>query len=429
MNNPIRRACNTVVGMNDALGPWSAEVRRAFEPLRAFPIAAGGTVPLVVFWLALSALDRAIAASNAVLLCVVGVVACLVGSRLGELRAWPATVLVPRYGRSLFVLCLATVGSATALGSLWSWWLGNPFPAIGPAALVAVAAIVGAMRVPAAVVVALLLPLAPLLALGLAFAMSFDLSGDWFQLGALAGLGLMTFRLRRALTLPPTRFRQVRQPDVAFGRFPSGEFRIGSAGIGGTLLVLVPLWYWLPQMLEFFFVPLWFLSLGNMLLSWRFMVHVQLSREWTFGIAEDRRDLGRRAAARGVWISLPWLVLGILVALVHSFVKSPEEGLLFDELLVIQSVAVAYIAAFGSMSQMPPSQLSRFFVAVLGLGSMGAACVALTFLEYPPWAHAVLVVALVVATIVAVRLGGFALARAEILSDAPIQPGVSGRGR
>ena len=109
--------------------------------------------------------------------------------------------------------------------------------------------------------------------------------------------------------------------------------------------------------------------------------------------------------------------------------KSPEEGLLFDEVLVIQSVAVAFIAALCSMSQVPPSQLSRFFVAVLGLGSMGAACAALTFLEYTPWAHAVLVVALVVATIVAVRVGGSALARAEILSDAPIQPGFSGLGR
>lgn len=415
--------------MNGGLGRWSAEVRRAFEPLRSFPIAAWGTVPLVVFWLALSALDRAIAASNAVLLCVVGAVACLVGGRLGELRAWPATVLVPRYGQSLFLLSLATAGSTTALGALWSWWLGNPFPAIGPALLVGAAATMGAMRIPLGFVVAMVLPLAPLLALVLAFALSFDLSELWFQLGALGGVGLVTLRLRRALVLPATRFRQVAQPPVAFGKLPSKDLQVAFWNTAGALCVLIPLWYWLGPVVESIFVFPWFLALGNALLSWRFTVHVQLSREWTFGIAEDRKDLGRRAAVRGVWMSLPWLILGILVAVIHSFVKSPEEGLLFDELLVIQTVAVASIAVLCGTSQMPPSQPSRFFVAYLGLGSMGAACTALTVLDYAPWAHAMLVVALVVATIMAVRLGGSALARAEILSEAPIQPGVSGRGR
>ncbi|MDE0178288.1 MAG: hypothetical protein OXP36_06790, partial [Gammaproteobacteria bacterium] len=351
----------------------SAEIARTFEPLRAFHIEAWTTSSIVALWLALSALDRGFAASDPVLLCVVGAIGCLVGGRLGELRSWPATVLVPRYGQSLFLLCLATVGSATALCALWSWWLGNPFPAIGPALLVAVAATLGAMRVPVAIVVTMVLPFAVLFMLVLVFAISFDLSEVWFQLGALAGGGLISFRLRRSLTLSPTRLREVRQPAVAFGRFPTEELKIGVATIGGALLLLVPSWYLGPWMLESFFVLMWFLSLGNILLSWRFMVHVQLSREWTFGIAANRKDLGRRAAVRGVWVSLPWLVLGTLVALIHSFVKSPEEGLLFDEVLVIQSVAVAFIAALCSMSQVPPSQLSRFFVAVLGLGSMGAA--------------------------------------------------------
>ena len=415
--------------MNNAFDRWSAEIRRTFERLRSFGIEAWVTISIVALWFALSALDRAVAASDAVLLCVVGAVACLVGGRLGELRAWPATFLVPRYGRSLFLLGLAIAGSATALAAFWSWCLGNPFPAMGPALLVAGSAILGAMRVPVAIVVAMVLPTAPLLALALAFTVSFDISEVWFQLGAFPAAGLVTLRLRRALTLPPTRFPQARQPAVAFGRFPTEEFRIGLAGIGGTLLLLVPVWYWVPQMLKFFFVFMWFISLGNIILSWRFMVHIQLSREWTFGIAVNRKDLGRRAAVRGVWVSLPWLVLGTFVALVQSFVRNPGEGLLFDEVLAIQSVAVASIPALCSMSQMPPSELSRFFVAVLGLGSMGAACAALTFLEYTPWAHAVLVVALVVATIVAVRVGGSALARAEILSEIPIQPGFSGRGR
>jgi len=221
--------------MNDALDRCSAEIRRTLEPVRSFPIAAWGTLPLVVFWLALSALDRAVAASNAVLLYVVGGVACLVGGRLGELRAWPATVLVPRYGQSLFLLGLATAGSATALGTLWSWWLGNPFPAIGPALLVAVAAIMGGMRLPAVLVVATVLPFAPLVALFLPFPMSFDLSSVWFQLGSFAGFGLVAFRLRRALTLPPNRFRQIRQTPVAFGR--SEDLKTSAASMSGTLLV------------------------------------------------------------------------------------------------------------------------------------------------------------------------------------------------
>ena len=398
---------------------WTLGLRRTFEPLRSLRIAAWGTVPLVVFWLALSAFDREFAASNAVLLFVVGAVACLVGGRLGELRAWPATVLVPRYGRSLFLLSLATAGSTTALGALWSWWLGNPFPAIGPALLIAVAVTMGAMRVPMAIVVAMVL-VAPLLALVLSFAMSFDLSEAWFQLGAFAGFGLLALRLRHALVLPAKRFRQVGQPPVAFGRFPTEDLRMSAASITGTLVVLVPLWYWAPGWFDFLFEIVWFLSLGNILLSWRFMVHVELAREWTFGIAEDRKDLGRRAAVRGVCITLPSLVLGILVGVAHSFVRSPEEGLLFDELLVIHSVALISIGALCNMSETPPSQLSRFFVAVLGLGSMAAACVTLTVLHYPPWAHAVLAVVLVVAVIVAVRVGGSALARAEILSEVPI---------
>ena len=143
------------------------------------------------------------AASNGVLLCVVGAVGCLVGTRLGELRIWPATVLVPRYGRSLFLLFLTTAGSATALGALWSWWLGNPVPAIGPALLVTVAAAMVAMRVPAVVVVLVVLPFAPVLAVVLAFA-TFDLANAWFQLGSFGGAGLATLQLRRALVLPPT---------------------------------------------------------------------------------------------------------------------------------------------------------------------------------------------------------------------------------
>lgn len=414
--------------MNNSFDRWSAEIKRTFEPLRSFQIAAWGTVPVVVLWLALSALDRAVAASNAVLLCVVAAVACLVGGRLGELRAWPATVLVPRYGQSLFLLGLATAGSATALGTLWSWWLGNPFPAISPVLLVALAAIMGAMRLPAVLVVATVLPFAPLVALFLAFAMPFDLSSVWFQLGAFAGFGLVALRLRRGLTLPPNRFPQVRQTPVAFGR--SEDLKTSAASISGTLLLLVPLWYWAPQWLDFAFVPAWFIALSNVLLSSWFTVHVQLSRDWTLGIAADRKDLGRRAGVRLLWISLPSLVLGAVVAGTHAFLSRAADGFLFDDVLIIQSVTVASFAALcGLTRRLPPSQPARFLIAVPWMGLTCGVCAALTHLDDTAWAYTALVLAVVGAGVFVVGVGGPALARAEILSDAPIQPGFSGQGR
>ena len=416
--------------MNDVLEMWPAEIRRIFEPLRSFRIEAWATIPILAFWLALSALDSGFAASDTVLLCVVGAIACLVGGRLGELGRWPATVLVPRYGQSLFLLCLTSAGSATALGALWSWWLGNPVPAIGPALLIAVGAMVGAMRIPAILVVATVLPFTPILALFLPLAMSFDLSAFWCQLGAITGVGLITFRLRRALTLPPDRFRQLRQQPVAFGRFPSEDLKVSAASIGATLLLLVPLWYWAPQWLDFHFVMLWFLALGNVLLSSWFTVHVQLSRDWTFGIAADRRDLGRRASVRLLWLSLPSLVLGMVVAGIHALLSRGEDRLLFDDVLIIQSVTVAsFSALWGLTRRLPPSQPSRFLIGVPWMGLTGGACAALTHLDDTAWAYSALVLAVVGAGAFAVAVGGPALARAEILSDAPIQPGFRGQGR
>ena len=416
--------------MNDVIEWWPAEIRRIFEPLRSFRIEAWATIPILAFWLALSALDRSFAARDTVLLCVVGAVACLVGGRLGELRGWPATVLVPWYGQSLFLLCLTTAGSATALGALWSWWLGNPFPAIGPVLLVAMAAFVGAMRIPSVVVVTTVLSFTPLLVLFLPFAMSFDLSGVWFQLGALAGVGLISRRLRRALTLPPDRFRQLRQPPVAFGRFPSEDLKMSAASIGGTLLLLVPVWVWAPQWLDYLFVMAWFLALGNTLFSSWFTVHVQLSRDWTFGIAADRKDLGRRAGVRLLWLSLPSLVIGMVVAGIHALLSTGGDRLLFDDVLIVQSVTVASFAALcGVTRRLPPSQPFRFIVGVPWMGLTGGACAALTFLDYTAWTYAALVLAVVGAGIFAVGLGGVTLARAQTLCEAPIQPGFSGQGR
>ena len=404
--------------------PW---MDRPLDLLASFRIEAWAALPVLAVWLLLALLDRAYAASNAVLVLVVGAIACLVGGRLGELRVWPATVLVPGYGQSLFLLCLAAAGSATALGALWSWWLGNPMPAIGPALLIALAATVVAMRIPAALTVVMVLSLGPVFALflgvafSLGYARSFDLSDVWTQLGALGGAGLIALRIRRSLVRPVIRPRHAGQPPVGFGRFPTEDLKVSAVSIGGTLCVLVALWYWLPHWLEFCFLIVWLGSFGNVLLSWWFTVHVQLSRDWTFGIAEHRKELGRRAAVRLVWISLPWLVLGTAFAVVHAIATNSEYEFLLDDVLIIQSVTVAsFVVLCGTTRRLPPSRPLVFFAGVPWIGLTGAACIALTFLDYTAWAHAVLVLAVIGAGALAVVVGGPALARAEILREAPI---------
>lgn len=231
--------------MNDVLEMWPAEIRRIFEPLRSFRIEAWATIPILAFWLALSALDSGFAASDTVLLCVVGAIACLVGGRLGELGRWPATVLVPRYGQSLFLLCLTSAGSATALGALWSWWLGNPVPAIGPALLIAVGAMVGAMRIPAILVVATVLPFTPILALFLPLAMSFDLSAFWCQLGAInygsridnVPVATCSHAATRSVPPTPTTASRVRQIPIRGSQSERREHR-RNAPSASSLVVL-----------------------------------------------------------------------------------------------------------------------------------------------------------------------------------------------
>lgn len=411
----------------------SPEIERTLDLLAPFHIEAWATLTILAVWLLLGLLDQAYAASNAALVVVVGAVACLVGGRLGELRIWQATVLVPGYGQSLFLLCLVATGSATALGALWSWWLGNPLPAIGPALLIAGAATVVGMRTPAAPLVMMVLSLVPAIALFLGvamylgFTMSFDFSDVWVQLGALGGAGLIALRIRRSLVRPATRSRQAVQPSIPFGRFPTEDFKVGALGVGGTLCVLVPLWYWLPDMLEFFRM-VWFLSLGSTLLSAWFTLHVQLSRDWTFGIAAHRKDLGRRVGVRLVCLSLPALVLGTLVAAVHAFLSGTEGGFLFDDVLIIQAVAVtSFVALCGTTRRLPPSSRARFFIGIPWMALTGMACAALAFPEYPAWAHSLLVLAVIGAGTLAVVVGGPAVARAEILSEAPFPPGLGGR--
>lgn len=408
-------------------GRSSPGIERTLDLLGSFYIEAWAALPVLAVWLLLALLDRTYAASNTALVVVVGAVACLVGGRLGELRVWPATVLVPGYGQSLFLLCLAAAGSATALGALWSWWLGNPVPAVGPALLFALAATVIGMRIPAALTVVMVSSLGPVFALFLGgafylgYARSFDPSDVWTQLGAFGGAGLIALRIRRSLVRPVIRPRHDGQPPVGFGRFPTEDLKVSAVGIGGPLCVLVALLYWLPHWLEFFFLIVWMGSFGNVLLSWWFTVHVQLSRDWTSGIAEHRAELGRRAGVRLVWISLPWLVLGTAFAVVHAIATNAEYEFLLDDVLIIQSVTVAsFVVLCGTTRRLPPSRPLVFFAGVPWIGLTGAACIALTFLDYTAWAHAVLVLAVVGAGALAVVVGGPALARAEILREAPI---------
>ncbi|MDE0419619.1 MAG: hypothetical protein OXK76_01855 [Gammaproteobacteria bacterium] len=421
--------------MNRRLDRWSAETRPTIELLRSFRMEAWATIPIVASWLALSGLDRTVAASNAVLLCVVGAIACLVGGRLGALRGWPATALVPRYGQSLFLLCLATAGSATAFGVLWSWWLGNPFPAIGPVLLVALATTLGAMGISSIQVVVFVLPLAVVLAtwVGLATVLSPGLSlpGSGLadvriQLGALAGSWLLALRTKRALTQPAAPKRQA-QPTI--GTWPAEDLRTGAVVLAGTLCVIVPLWYWIPSAFEFVFVLAWWNSLVNMLLSSFFTAHIHISRDRLLGIAAHRKHLGHRFGVRLAWISVVWLVLGTAIAAIHAFAKSAEDGFLFDEVLAIQSITVASFAVLcRATRRLPPSARDRFLIGVPWMALTGGACFPLALLDYSAWAQAVLVIAVIGAGALAMGFGGPALARVEVLSEEPVSLGLSGRG-
>ena len=203
------------------------------------------------------------------------------------------------------------------------------------------------------------------------------------------------------------------------------DLRKGVSGAAYALGMLVLMWYFFPRTAgPFFFMLLWFSTLGGAVCNWwESTVHVQLSRDWIFGVAQDRKELGRRAAARVVWMSLPWLVLGTGWSAIHAFARAPAEGLLLDEVLIVHSSALLIATLLCLVTgRLPPSVHYRRCAGILLMGMGGGVCGYFTFFEYHSWDYAVLVLALIGTAVLTVFLGGRALARAEILTEIPVPP-------
>ena len=409
--------------MNGALDRWCAGTMRALGALRSLWIDVWTTLVFVVAWLVVDLVNPAFAASNAMMLMTLTLFGWLVGSRVGALRLWPGTVLVPGYTRSLFVVCLGATCLAVALAALWSWSLGNSIPAVGPGLFLGVAVTWAAIRLPFHVYWPIALPLTFVLATAL------DLSRPWLQLLSLLGVGLIAPGIKRSLDLPTTRSGHPKQ-QFAMTLTLVRDLQTGVAFMVGTLAVVVPLWVMFPSMGERLFAGLWFCSLGVAILSWWMdAAHVQLAHDWTLALAKDRRHLGRRAAARAVWISVPWVVVGTGWSILHAFTKAPNEATFFADVLAVQTVAILCIALLFRLSRgCPPALPHRLLVGILMLGSGAAATTALAHIDYTTWGYGALLIALAGSVVVAVLAGGRAMVNSEVLADAPGAGGLGVQG-
>ena len=438
MNPPADGVARMDRAMNGALGSWRATLKPTVEVLRSFHPEAWPVFAVLLAWLIVASLYPFFAASNAMLVFAVGSLGYLVGSRIGQLAVWSGGIVVPRYIGSLFALCVWGVALATLLTGLVCWSLGNPAPAVAPAMLVGAAAMRRAIR----------RPFAPwgvavwwaILAFATLCGAAFDgarqpmvqlahassaLSHVWIQLGALVGVGLIVPGTRRAMVLPTTGIDRAVQSPIGFGSLSREDLRKGVSGAAYALGMLVLMWYFFPRIAgEFFFMLLWFSTLGGAVCNWwESTVHVQLSRDWIFGVAQHRKELGRRAAARVVCMSLPWLVLGTGWSAIHAFATAPAEGLLLDEVLIVHSSALLSATSLCLVTgRLPPSVPYRRWAGLLLMGLGAGVCGYLTFFEYHSWDYAVLVLALIGTAVLTVFLGGRALARAEILTEIPVPP-------
>ena len=424
--------------VNDIRGSWTTTFRPTVEVLRSFHPEVWPVFVILATCLIMAGLYPFFAASNAMLVFTVGSLGYLVGSRIGQLWVWSGGILVPRYTGSLLALCVWGVALATLLTGLACWSLGNPEPAVAPAMLVGAAMMRRAIRRPVApwgvavwwaiLAFATLCGAAfdgarqPLVQLAHA---SSALSHVWIQLGALVGVGLIVPGTRRAMALPTTGIDRVVQSPIGFGSLSREDLRKGVSEAAYALGMLVLMWYFFPRTAgEFVFMLLWFGTLGGAVCNWwESTVHVQLSRDWIFGVAQDRKELGRRAAARVVWMSLPWLVLGTGWSAIHAFARAPAEGLLLDEVLIVHSSALLSATSLCLVTgRLPPSVPYRRWAGLLLMGLGAGVCGYFTFFEYHAWDYAVLVLALIGTAVLTVFLGGRALARAEILTEIPVPP-------
>ncbi len=436
MTPPVDSVARRDRAMNGALGSWIATLKPTVEVLRSFHPEAWPVFVILATCLMMAGLYQFFAASNAMLVFTVASLAYLVGSRIGQLAVWSGSILVPRYTRSLFALCVSGVVLATLLTGLVCWSLGNPAPAVAPAMLVGAAVMRRAIRRPVApwgvAVWWVILAFATLCGAAfdgarqplvqLAHASS-ALSHVWIQLSALVGVGLIVPGTRRAMALPTTGIDRAVQSPIGFGSLSREDLRKGVSGAASALGMLVLMWYFFPRTAgEFFFMLLWFSTLGGAVCNWwESTVHVQLSRDWIFGVAQDRKELGRRAAARVLWISLPWLVLGTGWSAIHAFARAPAEGLLLDEVLIVHSSALLTGTSLCLVTgRLPPSVPYRRWAGCLLMGLGAGVCGYFTFFEYHSWDYAVLVLVLMGTAVLTVFLGGRALARAEVLTEIPV---------
>ena len=423
--------------MNGALGPWIVTLKTTVELLRSFQPEVWPVFVILVTCFILAGLYPFFAASNAMLVFTVGSLAWLVGSRIGQLAVWPVGMLVPLYTGTLFVLGVSSILLATFVAVLACWSLGNPAPAVAPAMLVAAAVMRYTIRrrvTPGGIAIwwgilafAALCGAAfdgarqPLVQLAQA---SYVLSPVWIQLAALLVFGLIVPGLRRDLAPSETGTDSAVQSPIGFGSLSREDLRKGLSQAAGALAIFVFWWYFFPGVaaLEFFFIVMWLSTLGGAICNWwESAVHVQLSRDWIFGIAQDRKELGRRAAVRVVWMSLPFLVLGTGWSAIHALLIAPGKGLLLDEVLLVHVSGLLIATSLCLVTRrLPPSRAFNLWVGCLVMGLGGGMCVSLAISEYDGWHYAMLALALIGAAVLTVFLGGRALAGAEIRTEVPV---------
>ncbi|MDE0055155.1 MAG: hypothetical protein OXT64_13010 [Gammaproteobacteria bacterium] len=391
---------------------------------------------VLLIWLFMAILFPSFAGSNVMLLFTVGSLACLVGSRVGRLAAWSGGILVPRYTGTLFVLCVAGVVLPTLLAGLACRYLGNAVPAVAPAMLLgAVVTRLGIrLRDPGAFVGVFVLIWGCGVLLEAGFQPLVDLahptsvlSHAWIQLPALVGTGLIVpvvYRTLRTSARTATVIGLAVRSPIGFLNSLREDLRVGVIFAVPMLGFLSLVWYFSPDIAEGMFLLFWLVWLGTVVFTWwQYVVHVQLSRNWIFGIALDRNDLGRRAAAGIVWMSLPALVLGAGWSGIHALMTASWEAFFLKEILLSQ-IAVLLVAT--SLCQLtrrlPPSFFGQSCVFAVFLGLAVGSCTYLAQDNHVT-SYVALILALIGAVLLTVFAGGRALARAEILSDVYSPPG------
>ena len=432
MNSPMDAVQRRRRAANGAFGVWTTPLGPTIGVLRSFHPDAWPVLAVLLTWLLMAGLYPVFAASNAMLVFTGGSLGYLVGSRVSHLGTWSGGILVPRYLRSLFALCLCAVVLPTLLTAFACWSLGNPQPAVAPALLVGLAMARRAIRKPLPpsgagvwwliLIFALLCGGAfagqrsPLVQLAQATSV---LSNVWIQLACAVGAGFVVSGLSRALAQPTTHDDDNVVSPVGLGDFSLGEIRSGTSYAAAQLGVIVLIWYFFPKTAEWMFLFFWYLSLAQAMIEWwGTTAHIQLSRDWVFGAARNRNDLGRRTAAHALWISLPWLVLGTGWSGVHALVAPGNEAFFLKEVLLAHIAALLLVTSLCHLTRrLPPSFPCQAGVEALLVGLFTGGCYYFLDQDYDAGGHAVLLLALIGAAVLAVLLGGRALAQAEVLTE------------